>query len=184
MKQTILIHGMPSKKGFYNPQNSSPSNAQWLPWLQKQLALRDELSQTPEMPQAFDPIYKDWLEVFEQFELNEQTVLIGHSCGGGFLLRYLSEHHDLKVAKVFLIAPWLIDLEKELVTDVLFLDFPLDTSLAQRFPIHIFTSSDDDSAMQDSLKLLKEKLPEAIYHEYTDKEHFCTKEFPELLELL
>jgi len=184
MKQTIIIHGMPSKQEFYNPSSATPSNKQWLPWIQRQLALRDELSQTPEMPRAFDPIYKDWLEVFEQFELNEQTVLIGHSCGGGFLLRYLSQHPDLKVAKVFLIAPWLVDVKKELEADPTFHDYEIDVKLAKRFPVHVFISSDDGRAMQVSFKTLKEKLPDAVYHEYTDKRHFCTKEFPELLELL
>ncbi len=184
MKQTIIIHGMPSKEEFYDPKFPSGSNFHWLPWLQKQLNIKDELSQALEFPRAYDPIYKDWVEVFEQMELNEDTNLIGHSCGGGFLLRYLSEHPDLKVAKVFLIAPWWIDIEEELGSDKSFFDFKLDTNLAMRFPVHIFMSSDEDEVMQESFRSIKEKLPEAIYHEYTDRKHFCTPEFPELLALL
>ncbi len=184
MKQTIIIHGMPSEEGFKNPAFPSPSNSHWLPWIQKKLVVRNETCQTPEMPKPYDPIYRDWLEVFEQFEINAEVTLIGHSCGGGFLLRYLSEHPDLKINKLFLIAPWVIDTGKDLESDLEFLDCTINANLPERFPVHVFISSDDESVMQDSFRFLKEKLPGAIYHEYTDRKHFCTPEFPELLVLL
>ncbi len=133
---------------------------------------------------AFDPRYKDWKKTFEQFEVSDETTLIGHSCGGGFLVRYLSEHKDLKIRSLFLIAPWVVDTGEDLTSDLSFLKCELDEKFATRFPVHIFMSSDDDSVMQDSFKYLKEKVPNAVYHEFTDKKHFCIKEFPELLNLL
>jgi hypothetical protein len=66
MKQTIIIHGMPEKEEYYRNDISSPSNAHWFPWLQKELAVRDELSQVLEMPKLYFPIYADYVEVFEQ----------------------------------------------------------------------------------------------------------------------
>jgi predicted alpha/beta hydrolase family esterase len=181
MKQTILIHGMPYKHEFYDVKIPSPSNSQWFPWIQKQLSLRDEISQALEMPRAFDPIYKDWVAVFENCKIDNETVLVGHSCGGGFLLKYLSEHTELRPKKVVLVAPWL-DPEKEISTP--FFDFVIDSKLTERTDIHIFISSDDFDGCLISFEIIKKALPNAHWHTFTDREHFCTTEFPELLEVL
>ncbi len=181
MKQYILIHGAPYEAEFYDLQKPSPSNTNWFPWLQKQLGVCNELCQALEFPRPFDPVYADWLAVFEQMKLTNETVLVGHSCGGGFLLRFLSEHPDVKVAKVFLVAPWL-DPDTELTTS--FFEFDIDPHLTERNELHIFTSSDDESSLLKSFEIIREKLPNANYHAYTDKGHFCETEFPELLKLL
>lgn len=181
MKQTILIHGAPYEKEFYNPEKASPSNTNWFPWLQKQLALRDELCQALEFPKPYDPSYEQWVQVFEQMSINNETVLIGHSCGGGFLLRYLSEHSELKPKQVILVAPWL-DPKHELTEN--FFDFQIDPSLASRTNLEVFISSDDDEEMQTSFQKIKEVISEIHVHQFSDKGHFCEKDFPELLELL
>ncbi len=96
-------------------------------------------------------------------------------------MRYLSEYPDLKPEKVILVAPW-IDPEHELTTD--FFNFQMDSDLGNRIDLHIFTSSDDDSAMQKTFETIKEKIPNIKIHQFVDRGHFCTKEFPEILELL
>ena len=113
--------------------------------------------------------------------IDQEAVLIGHSCGGGFLVRYLSENSDINPKRVILVAPWL-DPKHELTTD--FFKFNIDSNLASRMKIDLFTSSDDDDEMQISLQEIKEKIPGISMHEFTDKGHFCEEEFPELLELL
>jgi predicted alpha/beta hydrolase family esterase len=181
MKQTILIHGMPYKHEFYDVKIPSPSNSQWFPWIQKQLSLRDEVSQALEMPRAFDPVYKDWVEVIENFKIDNETVLVGHSCGGGFLLKYLSAHAELHPKKVVLVAPWL-DPEKEISNP--FFDFVIDSKLTERADVHIFISSDDFAGCLASFEVIKKALPNAYWHEFSDREHFCDAKFPELLEVL
>jgi uncharacterized protein len=181
MKQTILVHGAPEEKEFYDNQTPSPSNSHWFPWLQKELSIRNESCEAFEYPKPYDPTYGEWLSVFEQNKIDEETVLIGHSCGGGFLLRYLSEHPDIRVRKVFLIAPWL-DPAKTFTED--FFNFEIDEDLAQRNEIHIFFSLDDEESVLQSMKTIKEKLPGAVYHQYGDKGHFTDATFPELLALL
>ena len=90
MKTAIIIHGMPYKdEEYYNPKRPASSNCHWLPWIQKQLLLKDILAQTPEMPVPYEPEYIAWKEIFERFPLNEETILVGHSCGAGFIVRYL-----------------------------------------------------------------------------------------------
>jgi uncharacterized protein len=183
MKTAIIIHGMPDKEEYYNVQRPASSNCHWLPWIQKQLLLKDILAQTPEMPVPYNPEYSAWEKVFEQFPLNEETILIGHSCGGGFIARYLSEH-DIKVGRVVLVAPW-IDLEKKLKTGMF--DFELDSSIVFKTNgITIFSSTNDMQSVQESVKLLKEKIVDIQVVEFENKGHFCLKHmgtdaFPELL---
>jgi predicted alpha/beta hydrolase family esterase len=180
MNQTILIHGAPYEKEFYDATKPSPSNGVWLPWLQKQFALKNELCQVLEFPRPFDPIYEEWVKVFEQLKFNEETTLIGHSCGGGFLLRYLSEH-QIKVNKVFLVAPW-IDPDKELTTG--FFDFEINPMISDHNEIHILLSTDDGPDLLKSFEIIKSALPKVTYHEHSDKGHFTEKQIPELLPLL
>jgi uncharacterized protein len=181
MKQVILVHGAPYEEEFYNPEKPSSSNTNWFPWFQKQVALADGLCQALEFPKPYDPVYEDWKAVFEQLQINTETILIGHSCGGGFLTRYLSEYSGKYPKKIILVAPWL-DPEKELTTD--FFDFEIDSELPEKTEVHIFSSSDDDTSLLKSFEIFKEKLPNAIWHEFSDKGHFCEKEFPELLGVI
>ncbi len=76
---------MPTEREYYNPKGQSQSNEHWIPWLQQRLVIQDILTQTPELPKPYAPVYTDWLRVLKQFEINEESILIGHSCGGGLL---------------------------------------------------------------------------------------------------
>lgn len=175
---------MPKKESYYNPEFPSSSNAHWLPWLQRQLIVRDILAQTPEMPVPYNPEYKAWKEMFERFTLNEETILVGHSCGGGMILRYLSEE-NVKVGKVVLVAPW-IDIEKSLNTGMF--DFKLDENLVSKTQgVTLFESTDDDEEVQNSIGVIKSQLKELKTVTFENYGHFCLSDmkkekFPELLE--
>jgi predicted alpha/beta hydrolase family esterase len=189
MKQTIIIHGLPDKEEFYGDEHPSPSNAHWIPWIQKQLNKKDITSQALEMPKPYFPDYQEWSDVFSQMKISNETILVGHSCGGGFLLRYLSENSEIKPKRIVLIVPW-IDLEKYLGDQGNgFFDFELDKDLGNRTEIHVFISSDDNQNIINTVDKIKSEIPNVIYHEFTDKKHFTkrhlgTEEFPELLEAL
>lgn len=188
MKTAIIIHGMPTKEGYYDPKRDAESNCHWLPWLQRQLIVKNVLAQTPEMPHPYKPDYESWCEVFEQFTVNKDTHLIGHSCGGGFLLRWLSEN-KVNVSKLVLVAPW-IDPDNELGDNNSFFDFNIDSELATRTAgLYIFNSSDDYKDIHTSVALISEKLPRAHLAEFIEYGHFTlsvmgTREFPELAEVL
>lgn len=184
MKTAIIIHGMPDKEEYFDPTVDSESNCHWLPWIQKKLLDRHVLAQTPEMPDPYEPNYEKWKSVFEQFHLDQETILIGHSCGGGFLVRWLSEH-EVKVGQVLLVAPW-IDAEKELSTG--FFDFDIDPTLGAKTKegIVVFYSIDDDKDILKSVDKIKATIHDIQVREFTDKRHFTlrhmgTNEFPELL---
>lgn len=177
---------MPSKEEYFNVESKSPSNTQWLPWIQKQLILRNVLTQTPEMPAPYWPVYKDWAMVFEQLQPDEETVCVGHSCGAGFLVRWLSENKDRRLGQVVLVAPW-IDPENPKYLTTGFFDFVIDEGLATRTKgLTIIYSTDDDKYNVDSAGIIIEKIKNIKVLKFEDKGHFClddlgTEEFPELL---
>lgn len=191
MKQVIIIHGLPDKEEVLGDVWPSLSNAHWFPWIQKQLSKKDIICQTLEMPHAYNPTYEDHCFVLDQITISNETILIGHSCGGGFLLRYFSEHTNKTPNKIILVAPWL-DPEgylQKLNPNSNFFDFEIDQSLTGRSEIHCVYSTDDEDFILQSVEQIKKKIPNIIMHTFTDKGHFTepdlkTKEFPELLELI
>lgn len=189
MKNAIILHGMPDKEHYYKVLKESTRERHWFPYLQDQLLVNDILAQTPEMPHPYAPNYEAWKEVFEYFPIKNDTVLVGHSCGAGFLVRYLSEN-KINAGNVILVAPWL-DPEKyleETTPGNTFFDFEIDPLLTSRVNLTVMYSTDDDEGIMESVKLLKEKLPTAKYIEFTDRGHFTTEpgynndQFPELLK--
>lgn len=187
MKTAILVHGMSSKAEYYKESNPASSNDHWLPWIQRQLLFRDILAQVPEFPRPYDPDYAQWCSVLEQFHIDEKTVLIGHSLGAGFLVRWLSESKK-QVGTVVLVAPFLDPDHGEVSPD--FFDFTIDPSLGGRTDgLHVFVSSDDDQEIITSVEQLRDAIPEIQAHEFSDKGHFTiedmkTIEFPELLHVV
>ncbi len=180
MKTAIILHGMPSKAEY----DGNEAGKHWIPWLSNELGREGFVVYTPELPEPYEPHYDNWCRVFEQFILNEETVLIGHSCGGGFLARYLSEN-EVKVGKVVLVAPWL-DPDKDHCPK--FFEFTIKRNLvAFTSGVTILVSKDDDSDIIESVQMLKSECPDIEVREFEDKGHFTfddmkSKEFPELLE--
>ncbi len=187
MKTAIILHGMPSREEYFNLESAAQSNKHWLPWIQRQLILKGILAQTPELPEPYEPNYKKWCSVFEQFHIDEETILIGHSCGAGFLVRWLSEN-KVKVGKVALVAPWVNPATKK--TSPGFFEFKIDSDMVERTKgLGLFISNDDDSEIQESIKLLKKTIQGVDLQELTSKGHFTmrdmkTDQFPELRDWL
>lgn len=183
MKNAILLHGRPGREEYYDPKAPSMSNAHWFPWLQGQLLKHDIKADTPEVPFAFEPKWDLWVKEIERFDITPETTLVGHSCGGGFWVRYLSEHPELKVGKVVLVAPWL-DVEQDDPNK--FFDFTVDKDLLGRVKeLVIFHSDNDKPQMQTSLKKLKADFPGVKVRVFHDYGHFTySKTGPEFLELL
>ena len=147
--------------------------------------MRDIKADTPEMPHAYSPQYDVWKREFERFDITSETILVGHSCGGGFLVRWLSEHKDVKVGKVVLVAPWL-DLARVDTTD--FFDFVIDTDFATRTNgVTIFHSDNDTSDINESVAVLMQKVSKIELKSFPGYGHFVDASlgrdgFPELLE--
>ena len=183
--KAILVHGTCSENEFYDRKFQTLSNSHWLPWLSKELMVRDIHTIAVEMPNAYYPVYDVWKREFERFALDEETILVGHSCGGGFLVRYLSEN-NIKVGKVILVAPWLGAPDKEM--DKTFFDFQLDEKLADKTKnVSVFYSKDDDIDVLEAVEKIRSSVDNLKIITFEDKGHFTfndlgTSEFPELLD--
>lgn len=188
MKSATLIHGWNTKAEFMDPQVESPSNQHWFPWLTKQLMIRDIHTVSLEMPNSYYPEYDVWKKELERYELTPGTILVGHSCGGGFIVRYLSEHPDVRIDKAVLVAPWLgYDTGTE-PFDETFFQFDIDPNFVSRTNHTVLLASTNDSeAVQKSISQIRQEVRDIHYIELQNKGHFCeedlgTKEFPELLQ--
>lgn len=176
MKKAIILHGRPGRSEYLTDDYPSPSNSHWLPWLQRELLRNGVLAQTPEAEDPYKPTYESWRRAIEYFDPDEGTILVGHSCGAGMIVQWLSKNPDKKVGRVVLVAPW-IDLEKE---DWPAFDFELDENLVVRTAgLTIFHSADDVDEIQTSVKELRRRLKGAKYVEFKDRGHFTHHYMPD-----
>lgn len=188
MKNAIIIPGRADKDEHYDPKRPSNSEGHWYSWLKRQLILKDILAVSIEPPMPFRPRYDEWKKEFERFDITPETILIGHSCGGGFLVRYLSEHKDINVGKVALVAPWINPLNYAVSDTADFFEFDIDPDFPSRTTgVIVFISSDDEPSVVKTVDILSEKVKSLNIKRYTDKGHFCLEdlggnEFPELLK--
>lgn len=187
MANAIIVPGRPDKDEHYDPKRPSNSEDHWYGWLKRQLILRDIHAVTIEPPFPFRPRYNEWVREFERFDLTPDTILVGHSCGGGFLVRYLSEHRDLHVGRVALVAPWLNPDNNPNSDTADFFDFEIDSSFPTRAKsLSVFFSTDDEPSILETVDLLRSNARPLDMHQYQDKGHFCLENlggpaFPDLL---
>ena len=187
MPRATFIHGKPTKERYENPAEPMPHVANWFPWIGDAMEEHGYNVAIPAMPLPYHPVYKDWREVFESIPLAEDTILVGHSAGAEFLLRWLSEHRDATVAKLALVAPYRDEAGK--YGD--FSKYNLDLGLPHRVgKIVIFNSFDDDPPIQRQANRLASLMPLAKLVEFEDYGHFrighnmTGPEFPKLLDEL
>lgn len=180
MKNAIIVPGRPDKEEYYDPKVPTNCTAHWYPWLAKQLQINDVFAVVIDPPKPYSPRYDVWKKEFEKFDLTSETVLVGHSCGGGFLVRWLSENNDKQVGKVVLVAPW-INPENNAVSDTAdFFDFEIDPDLANRTAgVTIFNSDNDMDTIHKSVQIIRDAVKDVEYKEFQNHGHFCLGDVPE-----
>lgn len=181
----IIIHGCPSNvEKAMNPETRT-YDKHWIPWTKSKLTKLGIPTETPLMPDPWEPSYEKFKAEFEKHKVNENSVLIGHSCGTTFLLRWLGETKQ-KVAKLILIAPWVIA-DKDDETRRIFYEYPIDSTIRERVgEIIFFTADDEDPDGRESLKIIHDVIGGTII-DLHGRGHYTmgdmgTEEFPELIE--
>lgn len=190
MKNAIIIHGWANTAEYFDETFPTSSNSHWIPWLSRQLQLQSYKVDAPEMTQHTESTYESWVHEFERFDITPETLLVGHSCGGGFLVRYLSEH-DISVGRVILVAPWIGIKADEYVRDFneSFFDFTISRDIASKTQgLYLMHSDDDMESVQLSVAKLRQSIDALNYIELSGKGHFTrdslgAEAFPELLQL-
>jgi uncharacterized protein len=188
MKNAIIVHGKPSQREYAIARSLGikASKFHWLGWLGKQLRKNGYEVWAPEMPKPYAPDWDTWVKEVEKAKIGPQTLLVGHSCGGGFWVKYLSLHKDLKVGKVILVAPWLDPDGDE--TQGFFNDFKIDPDLAERTQGFIIFNSDNDMGnVLKSVAKIRQTVKGVQYREFHKYGHFTlpqmrTRKFPQLLQ--
>jgi predicted alpha/beta hydrolase family esterase len=171
----IIVHGRADNK------KDNPAS-HWMSWIKKELAEKNISVIVPLMPKPWTPNYKNWKKEFDKLEINEGSVLIGHSCGCAFLVRWLGETKR-KINKLTLVAPWKI---AESQDEKEFYNYEINEIVKDNVnKIIIFTSNNEEEDGKKSVNLFHKYLSGEVI-ELKDHGHFIfgdmrTEEFPELL---
>lgn len=157
----------------------------WIPWTKKQLEERGITAETPLMPDPWKPNYEVWKKIINKYDINQNDILVGHSCGAGFLVRYLGET-GRKAKKLILVAPAIIHSGNyRPLNDLLRFEInPEVKNLVEE--VVIFVSSDDSKGIIKSVEIFSDALGGRIIeleeHGHYTREDMGTDEFPELLK--
>jgi predicted alpha/beta hydrolase family esterase len=188
MKNAYILHGKPKKERYLDLMQPRPTQANWLPWLAGQLCARGVITEVPSFPRPYAPDYSEWKKAIDVSKINEETTIVGHSAGAGFILRLLSENKDTHAGTVVLVAPW-HDRNHEYGKD--FFDYEMDPNLSERVgKLAILSSRDDGENIQESVSLIRGAIPGIQHVELDGFGHFMlgnnmtTTELPEILPLL
>jgi hypothetical protein len=192
MKKIIAIHGgscwasydeylADLKESKFDPERLMSKG--WKDNLQDALGGGFEVL-NPEMPNWWNAHYEEWKIWFEKVMgyAKEADAVIGHSLGGIFLSKYLSENDPPKGMKAaFLVAaPF-----KTLAKDADFGDFllPDDVKKLDKLGkrLHIYHSEDDPVVDFSNFNEYAKALPDASTKVFKDRSHFIGSEFPEIV---
>jgi len=185
MKNCIIIHWCPSNiEKAMNPETRT-YDKHWIPWLKQELIKNGIKTDIPLMPEPWYPDYNKFKKEFEKLDVDKNTILVGHSCGCAFLVRWLGEIKQ-KVSKLILVAPWKVP-EKDDGFQEKFYIYDIDETIKNRVSeIIMFTSNDEEKDWKKSLEIFHKALGWEII-ELPNHGHYClknmkTEQFPELLE--
>ncbi|MFH0937058.1 MAG: alpha/beta hydrolase [Candidatus Daviesbacteria bacterium] len=182
----LIIHGCPSKKEPRSPYLRS-YDKHWIPWTKKELNKQGIKTETPHMPKPWQPNYEKFKKEFEKYKVNENSILIGHSCGCAFLVRWLGDSKQ-KILKLVLVAPWKIS-DKNDEFRKTFYEYLIDETIKSRVgEIVMFTADDEEEDGKKSLNIFHESLGGQII-ELKGRGHYTQndmgkEELPELLEVV
>lgn len=185
MNNYIIIHGCPSDaEKAMNPETRT-YDKHWIPWIKEKLIERELKVETPLMPEPWYPDYEKFKKEFEKYEIDTNTVLVGHSCGCAFLVRWLGESKS-EVAKLVLVAPWKIP-DKGDEDRIKFYTYEIDLTIKDRVKkIVIFTADNEEEDGKKSLEIFHQSLGGEVIsitgHGHYTLEDMETNEFPELLK--
>jgi len=137
------------------------------------------------MPNPANAKYKEWKIMFDKLLpfLKNNVILLGHSLGGIFLAKYLSENKFPKKIKATFLVSAPFDAKD---ADYTLGDFKLPRKLnklqTQGGQIFLYHSKDDKIVPFADLEKYKNSLPEAKITAFKDRGHFDQINFPELIK--
>ena len=135
-----------------------------------------------QMPNEMNAQYSEWKMMMDKYidALQDGIVLIGHSLGGSFLVKYLSENKiNKRVKGLFLVSACF---EKDVFGYGLYsFALPEEVNLEVE-KVFLYHSKDDPVVPFSDLESFKKVIPNGVSRVFEDRKHFNTEEFPELVE--
>lgn len=139
----------------------------------------------PHMPRKDTPRYAEWKLWFEKIVplLDDTVILLGHSLGGLFLIKYLAEERFPKKSAGLLVvaAPFVAPDEEPYRAAGFELPDGLLKVAEQAPNIFFYHSTDDPVVPFTDLAKYRERLPKSTFRVFDDRKHFNGKTFPELV---
>ena len=192
-KQVVVIHGGDTFSTYkeyisflknYKIDFGRLKKRGWKEGLSEKLGRGFEVL-APKMPNARNARYFEWKIWFRKFlpHIRNRVVLVGHSLGGIFLAKYLSENRfPKKIKGVFLVAAPHDDKD----SDHSLADFVLPRNLKrlekQSGRIFIYHSKDDPIVPFTDFKKYVKALARARAAAFKNRGHFAQEEFPEIVK--
>jgi len=192
-KQVLIIHGGDTYESYDDYLNLLKTIPVDMGFLKKgdgwKKNLQDDLGNdfeifNPLMPSAWNMKYiewKIWIERFFPF-FKDGIVLMGHSLGGVFLAKYLSENDfPVRISQLHLSASPFDDESEEYLGE-LKLDDRISIIENKVNKIFIYHSKDDQVVSFGELEKYSKALPKAEKVIFEDRGHFKQEHFPEIVE--
>ncbi len=135
------------------------------------------------MPNTFNAKYKEWKIYFEKLLpfLKNNIIFVGHSLGGIFLAKYLSENDfPKKIKGVLLVSAPYDKIDSKYTLGDFELPKKLDKLQRQCEKIFLYHSKDDSIVSFVNLGKYKKALPQAKTTTFKNRKHFDQTNFPEL----
>ncbi|USN58602.1 MAG: alpha/beta hydrolase [Candidatus Peribacteria bacterium] len=194
-QQVIFIRGgeaFDTKEEFYhylqtrefNPFEHHRNWRDWIAW-----ALSENYdAMTPVMPNKQWADYTAWKIWFERHLVylnNEPLILIGHSLGATFLLKYLSENNFPKIiSQLHIVSPVHNNdgLASETISTFELDDTKIPNIESKAEKIFLYHSKDDPVVPFHHGQSVAKLLPNAQFLQFENRLHFNQPAFPELLE--
>ena len=177
----IILHGCSRSPGEAKRILVKEADRYWIFWVRRELERRGVEAATPTIPEHWKMEYEIFKREFEKLRVDEETVLVGHSCTTAFLVRWLGES-GRRVKKLILVAPWKFPESVDLF------NFEVDEGIRKRVGEIVFFTSDNESELgKRSLEIFHRALDGEVI-ELPGRGHYdpgeMGPEFPELLEVI
>jgi predicted alpha/beta hydrolase family esterase len=139
------------------------------------------------MPEPWSPNYEAFKAEFEKYPVSENTILVGHSCGCAFLVRWLGDTKK-RIDTLVLVAPWKIPKQGD-PGRAAFYEYQIDETIKSRVRnVIMFTSDTEEDDGKKSLEIFHTALGGRIVN-LPNKGHYIGRdmgnnEFPELISVI
>jgi len=181
MKNALILHGT-----WGSPEEN------WFRWLEAELVKKGFKVWVPQLPEADEPKIHRYNEfIFDKWQFNSDSILIGHSSGAVAILGILQEMpEDIVVEKAILVAGFKDDLGIDAIKKMFEYQFDWDKIKRCAKKFILIHSDNDPHVPLGHGKYLEEKLNGELKI-LSGQGHFSIstagekyKQFPELLQYI